>query len=588
MCLVLAEKTNKKASYGKKLISSLAVTVFTVFTLLFFSPMEIYLGNVIEFKFSTDVATIILLITSTILSVVVSLLVSLLPTKILRFYNIFVFGAGLASYIQALFLNGNMISLNGDEYTYGKKLLLGNILIWVSIFAVLLVVFFIMKKYKKAKTYFSTMRFLALALIVMQIAGFASAYLKVDKSVNSVKNTYISSSGNLEISENENVVCFIVDSCDGSLVTEALNKYPDMFEGYDGFTYFPNMITTHSRTYPSLPYLLTGEICYFDKPYTEYVNQAFENSSFIDDIKALNTDIRLYTDPQYIGQSALDKIDNIVRYDSSHIGAVNIPGFIKQTIKVSGYRVAPYIAKDIFKYTSQIINNNSLKPVPERYIAYDDIGFNERIQENGVVVNTQYNKSLRLYHMHGPHGGSHMDENCNHKIGVAMHDNVRGCLRLIEGYINEMKENGTFEKSTIIITADHGFSLASDDLNLRAAPTCIMMVKPAGVSDAEEMKTSLAPVSHTDFFATVISGLGGDGSKYGRTFMEIGENEVRERKYYHTALVSDIDGEIALREYAVNGDARLLENYKQTGNNWDVNYSERAISKKRLKDFINK
>ena len=60
----------------------------------------------------------------------------------------------------------------------------------------------------------------------------------------------------------------------------------------------------------------------------------------------------------------------------------------------------------------------------------------------------------------------------------------------------------------------------------------------------------------------------------------------RERKYYHTALVSDIDGEIALREYSIKGDARNLESYTPTGNNWDVNYSKRAVSKNRLKDFV--
>ena len=582
----MAEKTAKKASYGKKLLSAFIVTAFTVFTLLFFSPIEIFLGNAIEFKFSMDVALLILFGVSLFISAAISALVSLLPTKALRPYNIIVFGIGLCSYFQSLFLNGSMGSLTGEEDSYSITLIIVNLLIWAVIFAALVVIFLMLKKRKKAKSYFSAMRFVALALIVMQLSGVVLAYFKVDKSVDKVKDTYISTEGKLELSQNENVVYFIIDTCDGTLVEKALKDYPDMWNNFGGFTYFPNMSTTHSRTFPSLTYLLTGEKCYFDKPYTDYVNEAFENSSFINDIDALGTDIRLYTEPSYLGLSALEKIDNVVKYDSSSINSMSIFGFIKQSIKVSGYRVAPYIFKDIFKYDSNSINNSSLKAIDNRAVLFDDMSFNGEILNQGVTKNTAYNKTFRLYHMYGSHTGTVMNENCEYEKGVSLSDSARGCLRLIENYIAEMKKNGTFKNSTIIITADHGYSLASADLSLRAAPSCIMLVKPSGVDDDSGIKTSMAPVCHEDLFATVIDALGGDSEKYGRTIWEIGENEERERKYYHTALVSDIDGEIALREYSIKGDARKLSSYTLTGNNWDVNYSKRAVSSKRLKDFI--
>ncbi len=582
----MAEKNTKKASYGKKFVSALAVTAFTVFTLLFFSPLEIFLGNAVEFKFSMDIAAIILFVASLLISACVSALVSLLPIKALRPYNIIAFGIGLCAYFQSLFLNGSMGSLTGEEDRYSLTLIIVNLLIWAAIFAALVVVFMVLKKRKKAKTYFGAIRFVALALIVMQLSGVVVAYFKTDKSIDRIKDAYISTDSKLELSQNENVVYFIIDTCDGTLVEKALKDYPDVFSGFNGFTYFPNMSTTHSRTFPSLTYLLTGQKCYFDKPYTEYVNEAFENSSFIDDIDALGTDIRLYTELSYVGESALDKIDNVVKYDSASISFMNIFGFIKQSIKVSGYRVAPYIAKDVFEYTANVINNGSLVPVNNRAVLFDDIAFNNEIIKNGVTNNKNYSKTFRLYHMFGTHPGAVMNENCEYEKGVSHLDSVRGCLRLIENYIAEMKKNGSFDNTTIIITADHGYSLASSDLSLVAAPSCILLVKPAGNNGSEKIKTSLAPVCHEDLFATVIDALGGDSEKYGRTVWEIGENEDRERKYYHTSLVSDIDGEIALREYLIKGDARNLESYIHTGNNWDVNYSKRAVSKKRLKDFV--
>ncbi len=38
----------------------------------------------------------------------------------------------------------------------------------------------------------------------------------------------------------------------------------------------------------------------------------------------------------------------------------------------------------------------------------------------------------------------------------------------------------------------------------------------------------------------------------------------------------------------IDGDARVLANYHLTGRNWDVLYSERAVSKHRLSEVLNK
>ena len=584
----MSQKTvHKKATYGKKFFSAVAVNLFTVFTICFFSPMEIYLGNIVEFHFSANSAAIILAIFSLAVSIILSVIFAFLPPKVLRPVNLSVFSAGLCVYIQSMLLNGSMGSLTGEEDVYSPTLIIANIAIWLCIFALIFGAWFLLQKFKKQKYMFSGMRFLSVALIVMQLVGFLSLFTTTDNSINALKNSYFTDDGKFELSENENVIYFIIDTCDNDLVESALEKYPDMFDGFDGFTYYPNMSTTHSRTYPSLPYLLTGEICYFDKPYTQYVNEAYENSSFIDDIDALNTDIRIYTEGQYIGQSVTDKIDNYVQYDSSKISAMNITEFLKQSIKVSAYRGTPYAVKSKFKYTSSSVNQSSMKEIPGKAVLFDDVGFYNEIKNDGITVNSKTEKSFRFYHLYGTHGGASLDQNCEYVPNVSRVDATRGCLRLVEEYITQMKKQGVFDNSTIIITADHGYSANSDDLKLPFATSCIMMVKPANTNDSEPMKTSNAPVCHQDLFSTVIQSLGGNSEKYGRAIWNIAENEERERKYYHTALYSDEDGEVALREYSIIGDARKLESYHLTGKYWDVIYSERAVSKHRLSEEEN-
>jgi hypothetical protein len=60
------------------------------------------------------------------------------------------------------------------------------------------------------------------------------------------------------------------------------------------------------------------------------------------------------------------------------------------------------------------------------------------------------------------------------------------------------------------------------------------------------------------------------------------ENETRRRLYYYTALYSDTDGEIALREYEINGDANDLANWQPTGNWWNIDYSVNKVSETRF------
>lgn len=577
-------KTKKSPSYGKKLLSVLPVSFFAVLTLLFFGPLEVFWGNVVEFKFSIATITLLLALVCLVLSAVFALLVSLLPTKLLKAANAIIFGGGLCVYAQSVLLNGHMGSLTGESDVYSQSLIIGNLALWILIFGAVIATWMIMSKLKKSKYFFKGIRFAACLLMAMQLVGLVSVYLKVDTESESLKDRYFTQTGRYELAQGENVVYFIIDTCDGSFVSEALAQEPELFDAFGGFTYFPNATTTHSRTYPSLPYLLTGEICYFDKPYTQYINEAYESSSFIEDMDALGTDIRLYTGEQYLGQSVADKVDNYITYDSASLDSIHFIGFMKKAVKVSAYRCAPYLLKDKFRYSSEEINADTIKGNSDKAVIFDDPLFAQEIRDGSITVNDEYSKAFRFYHLFGTHPGAVMDEYGNRNPDVSLIQATRGCLRVVGEYIAEMKENGTFENATIIITADHGNSVTSDDLSLTIPTSCLMLVKPAGSSDAQPVKTSNAPVSHADLFATVIDGLGGDATKYGRTIWQIGEEEDRERLYYHTALYSDKDGEVVLREYAVRGDARYLENYHLTGNHWDVLYSERPVSQNRFEE----
>ena len=98
------------------------------------------------------------------------------------------------------------------------------------------------------------------------------------------------------------------------------------------------------------------------------------------------------------------------------------------------------------------------------------------------------------------------------------------------------------------------------------------------------LEENSAPVCHDDLFATVEAALGAgiSGTGSGKTLKDFAEGGDRTRIFYYTALYSDGDGEVALREYAIRGDANRLENWRPTGNWWNIDYSVNRVSPKRF------
>ncbi len=575
------QQENKKLSpkkYFKRILTLLPVATLFCFTVFFFSPLEIFLGNIIEFEFALHNVIICLFLFSLALTAIISLIEALLPKKVLQLTNVGLIAIAFAMFIQSLLLNGHMQSLTGDESNYPVWLLITNALIWLLIIAAFYVGFFIAQRKKKTKPYRKGLSWFAGALIVIQLTSTVAGYISAPKS-NLGKDNYLALEGEFSLSKNENVIYFIIDTCDSSVVNDALKKYPDLFDALDGFTYYPNSVSYHSRTYPSVPYLLTKEMCYFDVPYTQYVASAHQKSTFLEEIKATGADTRIYTSSSYVDASVEGVVDNFKKYDSSSITAVKPFYLIKKMLKISLYRNMPYLFKDFFEYSSNEINEQVVNNA-QVGIAENDIAYAKHLRENGLTIDTDYEKAFRFYHFWGTHSGCILDENAH--MGVLLNDYpsaMRGCMRIIEEYIQEMKRLGVYEQSTIIITADHGSSASKfGTIDVAGAPTSIMLVKPAN-SFGTPVKTSEAPVCHDDLFATALDGLGANGEKYGRRIFDIPEDEDRERFYYFSSFYSDIDGEIALREYSIKGDARIETNWKPTGKYWDINYSERAVSK---------
>lgn len=554
----------------RKVSFSLITNSFFAFTLIMFGPYEIFISNSSDFNFTFHDFWWMLAFVAIIYVTIATFLFTLLPQKLNEICNIVIFSFTFCCYIQAMFLNKQMQVLVGKEISWNIQTITINLLVWAGIF----IVFFLLKRF--AKDYWAKIiQFFSSALIVMQLA--ALIFLLITTNVlTEEKNGYISAKGMLDLSANENVIVFILDYFDGRTMDSILSKNLDFFQPLDGFTYFPNATSVHSRTYPAITYLLTGNMCYFDVEPLKYVNDSYESSNFLPLLRENQVEVGLYTYNDYIGANAKSEICNYVPARLS----LKFFEIVKYSIKMVLYRDMPYLIKDRFSYEAHDINNNvtsndrmreaadivyeeSLLP---EYKNFDDEWFYEMLASQKLGL-TEVNSAFRFYHL----GSCHLNLTNPEPYGIRS-------FEIIYDYLEQMRSLGIYDNATIIITTDHGSSGGGNTLDLpQQTAVPLLLVKPAGDFN-KEVKISLAPVSHTDFIPTILDGFSLDYSDYGQTVFDIQESDLRDRYYYYSALYSDKDGEVELREYKVSGDARYTENYQFTGNTWNIIYSANIVS----------
>lgn len=553
-----------RKNISKKIMYTLCINLFFAFTLLMFGSLEIFIPNSSDFEFTLSDFWWMLFFFSLGYLVVSTAILSLLPDKINEIIMDLMFGFTLCCYVQAMFMNGKMKVLIGEEIVWDKGLIIFNLFVWIAIMAFVFAAKYYLKE--KGKRIY---QFISLAIVAMQFVALISLLLTTNV-LKEEKNGYISTENMFELSYKDNVIVFILDYFDGRMMNNILEGDEDFLAPLDGFTYYPNATSVHSRTYPSVTYLLTGNMCYFDQEPLDYINTAYEDSSFLPALYENGIETGLYTYLSYIGDSAKSQICNYCPVKQKlRFGEV-----IRLCVKMVLYRDMPYLVKPRFEYEVSDINNRVVSgEVKEEGLAppyrnFDDEWFQETLMQDGLSIGGKEG-CFRFYHL----ASCHRDLSNPVPYGIESFD-------IVYEYLDKMRELGIYENATIIITTDHGSSGGGETLNMphkTAVP--IMLVKPAGAS-GDAIKVSEAPVSHTDFIPTILDGFSLSYEAYGRTVYEIPEDGERERFYYYSALYSDEQGEVELREYSVDGDARNPENYHFTGNTWDIRYSYNIVSHK--------
>jgi len=316
---------------------------------------------------------------------------------------------------------------------------------------------------------------------------------------------------NFKLSQNENLVIFILDAYDTQMMDKVLENDPQYLEPLRDFTYYKNMKSRYSATDASLPYLLTGRIAEEEDTYGDI----YDKSTFLKDIKEYGYDINILTANYYVEPFESGIVDNITE---DYYCILDFEKTVSQMSKCVRYRSAPFIIKSYYHYESYDLTNVIYDT--NVYLFGTDAAFYSDLCESGLYVDSNMNHAMQVYHLYGAHSPYYLTENATLDYNSNPMAQWKGCLKIVYDYLEQLKENGLYDTTSVIIMADHGLNrsqrMAMDERNIPVTDESnpIFFVK-GNNQKQERLQTSDVAVSHDDFFGTVIKLIDEENERYG-------------------------------------------------------------------------
>ncbi len=528
----------------------LPIILLWTITVLIFEPNQLLLHNLEEFTIPYVDFFCIMLVESIILAVIYMLMgVFILSDRQFKAFGTIIFGVCVAGYIQGNFLNGDMLLMDGTVQTWTNVQKIMNSILWIAMIAV---AFFINYNGRHRTACKQIVQCVCIYISLMQVLSLI--FMIVTTEFPKKENEFVlTTTGMLELNQKNNVVVFVLDWFDRQIMDDILEQDPQFTDNLKDFTDYTNTTSCYAYTSLAVPYLLTGVEWEYGMDAKTYCDYAYENSSLLHDIQNENYSIGIYTGSEYVGTSVNNMILNYSNVFTQTLGYKKAFDVMNNTSK---YKMAPFAAKQLYFYTTddirQIVINSG------EYSIDNDIIFHDELSRNKLSVDDSdaYNGAFRFYHLKGAHPLFTMNEAFEEvKENGTQLSQSRGAIKLVYQYIEEMKKLGVYDSATIIITADHGQNRSvmkkteiAGSYGMTSTP--ILYVKLSGEHHENGPKTSTAPVSHTEFMATVAQAVGADERNYGRTFAQVPENEERNREFTYV-----MPPDKKYKKYVIRGDA---------------------------------
>lgn len=530
--------------------SIIAITFFLAFTICIYAPISIYAVNHSEFWFNLRIIFLVPLLFFLFFCGAVILVGLCLKGKMFDAYAAIVFGFAICFYAQGNFLNLRVglfhgAEINWDEY---RTKMIFNVAIWLMIICVFLFLFL-----WKSKMVHRITTYLAILLTAMQIVSLTVLLFSnlSYEDIASPERPILTSKGLFEVGGEENIIVFVLDTYDEDFFRYVMKERPEVIDDLDGFVFYDNYSGVYPTTYYSISHFMTGRMFHNEMPMQKWLQSTADVPNYFDELRTAGYEISVYTSmldvvPQYIRNISDNYIEAPMRFYNMRTcfailyrlaACQYFPDFIKPYVWMDGTEIS----------TAGTIDSD--------YSVYDDRNeeFKYNLDTRGISVK-ESTKEYKFIHLIGVHEAYYIDEWGNE---VEPHWDWQpcaiGCTRIMTEYLKCLKEAGVYDDSTIIITADHGYT-EGVYRGILSNPVFLMKEKNA----SGKLRVCSFETSQENFAATIADLCGAkDVSPYGMSILDATEDRTFDRFCYQYIIEegrmssSAIDGNLYLVEYRI-------------------------------------
>lgn len=524
--------TAPKKNAPDKILAASIPAVFLAFTFCVFGPLEIYMTNVASFPFKIHE-----LLLGSLLMFLCTLVVFALITLSSKSHIIVtssIFGLAMAVYIQGnwMFIDyGQMDGTAIDWGSYGIWPYL-NLLIWAAAILIPVAISLVLKDKDRSR---KALNWIAIGILAMQCITLGT--LALTTTFPQSKDHYVARDERmLELSKNKNIIVMLFDGFQASYFQQAIADVPDAQEIFKDFVFFDNAVGTSLYSEEGSATILTGEQLRADLPFDENIDYIYSNSEFFPALEKNGYDTRYYIQSKLVSGTQDRVIENVLEMGSGAIPLHKTAGLLS---KVTAFRYMPHILKQYFWFSYDDIDSlRAERELDIEEFSSSDSIFNQEVLD-GKISATLDENVYRLYYFKGVHPPYTIDENgseitydvADHGTDYVIdyvediHDNqmmyrqTLGSIRIMANLIQALKDEGIYDKTDIVITADHGWEN-------RYNPILLIKSKET----VGDFSVSHAPVSYiSDLAPTILSLI--DGDDHGDTVFDHEEDEERERSF---------------------------------------------------------
>lgn len=530
----------------RQALQALPLCLFFALTLTLFAATQMVCDNQEEFWFTwAQMAPGVVRVGLWVWGAL-TLLLAVLPRRAFPWGQGVLLGLGVAALLQGNGLNADYGALNGQAIAWGEYTVYG--LINTALWAGILFICLSLRQWKR----FGALCVVLPCLLAVGEGGWI-AY-RAAQAPTLQTETYLSQAGLYTVGTEENLLVLVLDSVDADQFAQALAEDPDLSRRLEGFTWYRNAMGLSDPTKYGLPALLTGQAYTQPVDYAGFIAAAYADAPLYTMLAGDVWDARFFTDSRYVSLDA-GVVDNLAREEL----AVNDPaGLTRDLLRLCAFRYAPHFLKpQLWMYSNVFLPYAQAQGEPVYEVT--DPAFDARLREEGLEATVE--RAFRLIHLTGMHPPYTMDADCQYQAqGVTAQEQMRGCLRLAEDYLEQLRALGVYDRSAVLILADHGTDTVHRPLLLLKRP-----------GDTGEMAVNDAPVSYADLPATYVALL--TGAQAGTELWSIPQGQARTRLYYHE---SSRNNAFNLYEYSTQALSPSWEELIPTGRVFHGNSLEAA------------